>query len=189
MLELLAEVAVLEEEVVRLEELVVNVRQGLYQEAVYTSSRRNGSNSAESPSDISRTVSRRRHTRSFSQSEVNLESSPPTVQSLPSLSRCSSSRKLLSPDSDSTRYRCDRNLINGEQLLNRFNSPLDDRVGKENKSLANSIKDKSLPTKKSPAIKPPVQLSPVKPQSIGKCADPSKIQVQCDVDMVRLMYE
>ncbi|KAK6118868.1 hypothetical protein DH2020_047388 [Rehmannia glutinosa] len=37
-LELLAEVAVLEEEVVRLEEKVVHFRQGLYQEAVYNSS-------------------------------------------------------------------------------------------------------------------------------------------------------
>lgn len=37
-LELLAEVAVLEEEVVRLEAQVVNFRQGLYQEAVYISS-------------------------------------------------------------------------------------------------------------------------------------------------------
>lgn len=37
-LELLAEIAVLEEEVVRLEEQVVNFRQGLYQEAIYISS-------------------------------------------------------------------------------------------------------------------------------------------------------
>ncbi|RRT82479.1 hypothetical protein B296_00000988 [Ensete ventricosum] len=37
-LELLAEVAVLEEEVVRLEEQVVKFRQGLYQEAIYSSS-------------------------------------------------------------------------------------------------------------------------------------------------------
>ncbi|RRT56074.1 hypothetical protein B296_00006093 [Ensete ventricosum] len=36
--ELLAEIAVLEEEVVRLEEQVVNFRQGLYQEAIYISS-------------------------------------------------------------------------------------------------------------------------------------------------------
>ncbi|XP_010525622.1 PREDICTED: uncharacterized protein LOC104803390 [Tarenaya hassleriana] len=42
MLELLAEVAVLEEEIVRLEEQIVHYRQDLYQEAVYTSSvRRN----------------------------------------------------------------------------------------------------------------------------------------------------
>ncbi|OEL35549.1 hypothetical protein BAE44_0003429, partial [Dichanthelium oligosanthes] len=40
-LELLAEVAVLEEEVVRLEEQVVNFRQGLYQEAIITSMAKN----------------------------------------------------------------------------------------------------------------------------------------------------
>ncbi|XVE70008.1 hypothetical protein DITRI_Ditri10aG0037200 [Diplodiscus trichospermus] len=48
-LELLAEVAVLEEEVVRLEEQVVHFRQDLYQEAVYiSSSKRNMENSADS---------------------------------------------------------------------------------------------------------------------------------------------
>ncbi|KAL8145129.1 uncharacterized protein LOC141706828 isoform X1 [Apium graveolens] len=47
-LELLAEVAVLEEEVVRLEEQVVHFRQGLYQEAVYvSSSKRNMENSGD----------------------------------------------------------------------------------------------------------------------------------------------
>ncbi|PON45868.1 Ternary complex factor MIP1, leucine-zipper [Parasponia andersonii] len=48
-LELLAEVAVLEEEVVRLEEQVVHFRQDLYQEAVYiSSSKRNMENSVDS---------------------------------------------------------------------------------------------------------------------------------------------
>ncbi|XP_062159870.1 uncharacterized protein LOC133867180 isoform X2 [Alnus glutinosa] len=48
-LELLAEVAVLEEEVVRLEEQVVHFRQDLYQEAVYiSSSKRSIENSADS---------------------------------------------------------------------------------------------------------------------------------------------
>ncbi|KAL4559516.1 hypothetical protein LXL04_031656 [Taraxacum kok-saghyz] len=47
-LELLAEVAVLEEEIVRLEEQVVHFRQGLYQEAVYiSSSKRNLENSLD----------------------------------------------------------------------------------------------------------------------------------------------
>ncbi|KAG8377643.1 hypothetical protein BUALT_Bualt08G0054300 [Buddleja alternifolia] len=47
-LELLAEVAVLEEEVVRLEEKIVHFRQGLYQEAVYiSSSKKNMDNSAD----------------------------------------------------------------------------------------------------------------------------------------------
>jgi len=48
-LELLAEVAVLEEEVVRLEEQVVHFRQDLYQEAVHISStKRSVENSADS---------------------------------------------------------------------------------------------------------------------------------------------
>lgn len=48
-LELLAEVAVLEEEVIRLEEQVVHFRQDLYQEAVYiSSSKRSVENSADS---------------------------------------------------------------------------------------------------------------------------------------------
>ncbi|GLT57898.1 hypothetical protein SLA2020_308350 [Shorea laevis] len=47
-LELLAEVAVLEEEVVRLEEQIVHFRQDLYQEAIYiSSSKRNMENSAD----------------------------------------------------------------------------------------------------------------------------------------------
>lgn len=47
-MELLAEVAVLEEEVVRLEEQVVHFRQDLYQEAVYvSSSKKNKENSAD----------------------------------------------------------------------------------------------------------------------------------------------
>lgn len=48
-MELLAEVAVLEEEVVRLEQQVVHFRQDLYQEAVYiSSSKRGAENSADS---------------------------------------------------------------------------------------------------------------------------------------------
>lgn len=50
MLELLAEVALLEEEVVRLEEQVVHFRQGLYQEAVYISS--SSKKTKESPLDL-----------------------------------------------------------------------------------------------------------------------------------------
>lgn len=56
MLGLLAEVAVLEEEIVRLEEQIVHYRQDLYQEAVYLSSSKrrmetdgNSANPTESP--------------------------------------------------------------------------------------------------------------------------------------------
>ncbi|XP_022772835.1 uncharacterized protein LOC111315410 isoform X2 [Durio zibethinus] len=79
-LELLAEVAVLEEEVVRLEEQVVHFRQDLYQEAVYiSSSKRNMENSAglsepcpdnstkpQQPKMLTRNTSMARHFLSFS---------------------------------------------------------------------------------------------------------------------------
>ncbi|KAI8020191.1 hypothetical protein LOK49_LG04G00999 [Camellia lanceoleosa] len=52
-LELLAEVAVLEEEVVRLEEQIIDFRQGLYQEAAYISSKRNAENSVDLCSELS----------------------------------------------------------------------------------------------------------------------------------------
>ncbi|KAL3646258.1 hypothetical protein CASFOL_011438 [Castilleja foliolosa] len=85
-LELLAEVAVLEEEVVRLEEQIVNFRQGLYQEAaVHVSSRKSPENSTPSSS-------KRRHSRSLSQSDVNSG----TIQTRPPLSRVASIRRILS---------------------------------------------------------------------------------------------
>ncbi|XWS14659.1 hypothetical protein CRYUN_Cryun35bG0028200 [Craigia yunnanensis] len=78
-LELLAEVAVLEEEIVRLEEQVVHFRQDLYREAVYiSSSKRNMENSADlsepcpdnstkpqQPNILIRNASMARHMRSF----------------------------------------------------------------------------------------------------------------------------
>lgn len=50
--ELLAEVAVLEEEVVRLEEQVVHFRQDLYQEAVYISSSKKNMESSSDVNDV-----------------------------------------------------------------------------------------------------------------------------------------
>ncbi|KAL4314238.1 hypothetical protein S245_050974 [Arachis hypogaea] len=71
-LELVAEVAVLEEEVVRLEEQVVSFRQGLYQEAVYSSSKRNPENS----SDEIDNNSKHQRSKSLSQCELNSSASP-----------------------------------------------------------------------------------------------------------------
>lgn len=176
MLELLAEVAVLEEEIVRLEELVVNFRQDLYQEAVYTSSTRTVNNVADSSSDMLPVGSRRRRMRSCSQSEIKLESFVSVAQPLPSLTRSASARKLLSPDSDGRRYWCDRQDSNMEHLLDKLSSPLDDKLGKENHSLPNPVKDKLSLTKKPATMKTTLQVSPVKPQSTRKCADPLKIQ-------------
>jgi hypothetical protein len=90
-LELVAEVAVLEEEVVRLEEKVVSFRQGLYQEAVYISSKRNAENSIDPMEQNSIRGSKHQRSKSLSQSELNSTSIKPQN----SLSRSASSRKLV----------------------------------------------------------------------------------------------
>ncbi|KAL1817794.1 hypothetical protein DCAR_0522272 [Daucus carota subsp. sativus] len=83
-LELLAEVAVLEEEVVRLEEQVVQFRQGLYQEAIYTSSsKRNMENSGDLYDP--RHVQDRRHKRSNSSLQNEPCASTSTPMNMPSL--------------------------------------------------------------------------------------------------------
>ncbi|XP_057769008.1 uncharacterized protein LOC130989036 [Salvia miltiorrhiza] len=110
-LELLAEVAVLEEEVVRLEEKVVNFRQGLYQEAAHISSRRSWE---DSTLDLSmRRSSKQKHSRASSQSEVDSGSSVLCV------SRISSSRKFVSLDTASDGLRKlpqnEHNLISDNQ--------------------------------------------------------------------------
>ncbi|KAE9457135.1 hypothetical protein C3L33_10972, partial [Rhododendron williamsianum] len=83
-LELLAEVAVLEEEVSRLEEQVVHFRQGLYQEAVYiSSSKRN----MESSADLYEPCPVKNSKQKQSKISVQTESSSvtPTLRHLPSL--------------------------------------------------------------------------------------------------------
>jgi hypothetical protein len=84
-LELLAEVAVLEEEVVRLEEQVVHFRQDLYQEAVYmSSSKRN----VESLSDLYHLYPNKnpKPDQSKSLAQNVDESATSTIRHLPSLS-------------------------------------------------------------------------------------------------------
>lgn len=84
-LELLAEVAVLEEEVVRLEEQVVHFRQDLYQEAVYmSSSKRN----VESVSDLYHLYPNKnpKPDQSKSLAQNVDESATSTIRHLPSLS-------------------------------------------------------------------------------------------------------
>lgn len=106
-LELLAEVAVLEEEVVRLEEQVVNFRQGLYQEAAHISSTRS---SEDLRDDLSTRPSKQRHSRASSQSEVDSGSSE--ARPSPCVSRIASSRKFVSVDRVLVRdYQSDKNSI------------------------------------------------------------------------------
>ncbi|ESQ53390.1 hypothetical protein EUTSA_v10024737mg [Eutrema salsugineum] len=147
-LELLAEVAVLEEEVVRLEEQVVSFRQGLYQEAVYISSKKNlespNNNSLKENSPVR--SSKHQRSKSMSQHEFNSMITPPKKhqQSL-SLSRSISSRKLFSSD-QTVNDRSGQRLVNGKQAspkpnLSSVAKPVDVR-GKENQTSSNGLKDK-----------------------------------------------
>ncbi|CAK8539756.1 unnamed protein product [Lathyrus sativus] len=90
-LELVAEVAVLEEEVVRLEEKIVNFRQGLYQEAVYISSKRNAEIQMDPIEQNSIRGSNHQRSKSLSQSELNSTTIKPQI----SPAKSASSRKLV----------------------------------------------------------------------------------------------
>lgn len=174
-LELLAEVAVLEEEVVRLEEQVVDFRQGLYQEALYTSSRKTPEKSTTS---VSMASSRGKHARSFSHSEVNVETSSPARPS-PSSSRTTTRRRLLSSDPvcDQDEHSSDRH-VNGKQFLQKLDTSLEDGLGKENQLCTNSTKVKQFPENNSAIARTPGKRPPSKPKSAENCVDFQKQQVK-----------
>lgn len=179
-LELLAEVAVLEEEVVRLEEQVVNFRQGLYQEAVYvSSSTRNSDNSTDTMEPVSTRISKHRRTKSYCQNEFNSANSIARLQ--PSLARSSSSRKLLSNDNLFDRSsNCSNRFANTKHVSGKSSSFLfipEDGMGKENQSFANSLKNKPSPEKRVDRIISPLKKSPLKQESLEKNSTPLKSQV------------
>ncbi|XP_052197771.1 uncharacterized protein LOC127804789 isoform X2 [Diospyros lotus] len=175
-LELLAEVAVLEEEVVRLEEQVVNFRQGLYQEAVYLASKRNAENTIDSYNHLPIRYSKLDESDCLSQQEAN--SGLSMAQPLHSLARSASSRKLLSPNciSDQTSNSLGPSM-NGKQTPNKLNSSLEDGRGKENRSCSNSEKEMQYPENRTPSKKTPVKKPPVKPELIQKCIDSPRLQL------------
>ncbi|KAL2987924.1 hypothetical protein AAZX31_11G056400 [Glycine max] len=172
-LELVAEVAVLEEEVVRLEEQVVNFRQGLYQEAVYISSKRNAENLRDSMDQNSIRSSKHQRSKSLSQSELNS-----TTMARPqlSLARSASSRKLFSDIViDHT-----GKLVNGKQLhmkQDSLSSIPEEGQRKENPLFYSSLKDKQSPEKKTAKVITPVKKSPIKKESADKCVDHLKLQM------------
>ncbi|CAK7337639.1 unnamed protein product [Dovyalis caffra] len=183
MLELLAEVAVLEEEVVRLEEQVVNFRQGLYQEAVYRSSKKNVENSND-VIDHQPSTTRTKHTRSKSLSLNETNSATFAARPLPSLGRCTSSRRLFSTDPIIERSGQSSNRpANGGKYAsgkpNSSSSLVDDGRGKENRSCINSAKDKQSPDKKTGKVLTPVKRIPNKRESEEKSLEPSKLQLEC----------
>lgn len=172
-LELLAEVAVLEEEVVRLEVQVVNYRQGLYQEAVSTCSRRNMEDNylSDSCPQLPGKVPKRRHSRSFSMSEVNLGSSVP--QSSLSLDRSASNRKLFLKESifGSSRISYDVTSNSRQIVMKNCSDSLIDGLENENHSADTCTKDKPSPKKQ-------VNMTKIRPESISKRAD---VRLQCRV--------
>ncbi|KAL1188900.1 hypothetical protein V5N11_001013 [Cardamine amara subsp. amara] len=185
-LELLAEVAVLEEEVVRLEEQVVSFRQGLYQEAVYISSKRNLESPNSSGLNENSPVRSSKHQRSksMSQHEFNSMITPPKKhQQSHSLSRSISSRKLFSPD-QSVNDRNGQRVVNSKQASPKSNlsKPVDVR-GKENDTSSNALKDKK--NKESPEKKLGRFLTSVKKKkplikpeaAADKCGESIKLQL------------
>ncbi|KAM7510367.1 hypothetical protein LguiB_009242 [Lonicera macranthoides] len=161
-LELLAEVAVLEEEVARLEEQFVSFRQGLYQESVNVSLKTT-ENTPDSKEFLVTCLKQEQIV------EVNLGSSRPQLS--PSIPTSASRRKLFRSKTVSDRMEhCDSKPMNGEQALKKGDSSSEDSQGKENQTFLNSMKYKITP------IKTPVKKPPVKPKSMEKCINPIKLQ-------------
>lgn len=179
-LELLAEVAVLEEEVVRLEEQVVNFRQGLYQEAVFVSSKRNVENWNDSNDDTP--VRKAKHQRSKSLSHNEFNSAFSAAKSQPSLARCTSSRKMFSADAMAVRTRnCSSVQVSGKHATRKptasSSSPSEDTRGKENRLWTNSVKDKPSAESKNSKIITPLKKPPIKHESAENSPNSLKLQV------------
>ncbi|WCJ31094.1 hypothetical protein M5689_012609 [Euphorbia peplus] len=182
-LELLAEVAVLEEEVVRLEEQIVNFRQGLYQEAVYIASKKNVENANDVTDQHSPVITKPKHARSksFSPNEFS-SSSTFAAKNQPCLSRSSSTRKLMSSDPimDRSPHSLSRQVQVKQASIYKPNLsplfPVDDGRGKENKSCPNSVKDKQSPDKRAPKTTTPVKKILNKNESDDKLFVPLKLE-------------
>lgn len=174
-LELLAEVAVLEEEVVWLSERVVNFRQDLYQEAVFVSSQRNVENFVHAVESISmRSLQQRGQWKSLTSNE--LSSPTPTYRPQPLVARSISSRKMLSSQniSDQTGNYSAR-LLNAKQASWKSISP-----SKENQFGSHYVKNKPSPEKKATKIISPSKKTPTKHEVAEKSLDTLKLQVSID---------
>ncbi|MCL7047812.1 hypothetical protein MKW94_024601 [Papaver nudicaule] len=175
-LELLAEVAVLEEEVVRLEEQVVNFRQGLYEEAVYVSSKRN----MDSPADLcnSSRKYKKEQPKAMSQGEGN----SPTMHTQ-SGNKASSSTHLASNLASVKSAHSPNQPTLGKQNSRRFTpviSVAEEVRGKENHSAINSSKNnKSLPNQPIQRIRTTVKSAPLENTSQEKHLVPLKLQLEC----------
>ncbi|XP_011620320.2 uncharacterized protein LOC18421740 isoform X2 [Amborella trichopoda] len=163
-LELLAEVAVLEEEVVRLEEQVVNFRQGLYQEAVYISS--SSKKQMENPS--------------FSEScSYKPEASSISRQS--SLDAFSDRNPKPMKQQLNKRGLSETGSPNAPKITRKHNT-FEDGHGKENQLIANSSKTKRSPQLIASRTRPSSWHPNNEQRSSKRCLDLSNSKgPECDV--------
>ncbi|KAJ4964687.1 hypothetical protein NE237_016536 [Protea cynaroides] len=184
-LELLAEVAVLEEEVVRLEEQVVNFRHGLYQEAVYISTSKKSMEGITDLYELHQCRNAKQEQPRFS-SQVEGNSTTSVAGVPPALPGNSSGSSQLVTDTVSNRSgHCSNRPTNMKQLVKKPQVSLDspeDKLGKENQSCPNSTKNnKQFPKQKSPKTRTPVKRPLNEPRSEEKNLDTLKLQLECNV--------
>ncbi|KAF3793923.1 hypothetical protein EJ110_NYTH08868 [Nymphaea thermarum] len=141
-LELLAEVAVLEEEVVRLEAQVVNFRQGLYQEAVYISS----TSSSKKPTEIGAMDSMDRSPTPSKQVKLEQSSSEgsPNVSSSKTIKNSLFRQSSVESESNQSGFPSNR-LMTGKHTLNKGSCS----DGKENQLQTNPSRNRQSPQKAS----------------------------------------
>lgn len=169
-LELLAEVAVLEEEVVRLEEQVVNFRHSLYQEAVNVSSSKR---SVDNAADLN---------ESKSQSRASLfikgDSAASSMRSVPNVVIDPSSSGHLSSKSTLDRSMSIR-VATRNHLMKNIDSnstSSEDGRGKENKSLVNSAKNNKTSPKEPTLVRTPVKKVSAEQRSIENNCKPLQLE-------------
>ncbi|KAF6160706.1 hypothetical protein GIB67_019646 [Kingdonia uniflora] len=168
-LELLAEVAVLEEEVVRLEEQVVSFSKGLHHEADSISSSKRNIENVNGLYDDQDLTKNPKKERSKSILPADITTATLSSRTLPSLanSPSGSSHMVIDPASDR----------NGDCDVQSKNSR-----GKENLSSPDSTKNsKQSPKQLSPVIGAPVKNTVVQHKSMEKPLDPRKLQPECSV--------
>ncbi|KAK9109139.1 hypothetical protein Sjap_017199 [Stephania japonica] len=175
-LELLAEVAVLEEEVVRLEEQVVSFRQGLYQEAVnISSSKQNIENAGDLYELYSCRNPKKGHLKSKSQTEGDFASSNVRGVSTAQLASAQIADRSGYPSNHTT---------NVKRTSIEPNSGLDyseDGRGKENQFYRNSSTNKK-PLQKQTTLKnrtPEKKDLTLEQKAMEKHLNPQKLSFEC----------
>ncbi|GMH14771.1 hypothetical protein Nepgr_016612 [Nepenthes gracilis] len=199
--ELLAEIAILEEEVVRLEEQVVNYRQGLYQEAIYISSKRKEENPIDLCKQPSNKTSKQKQPKSRNASGFNLatllDNSPDKSAKLgqsklrglnngvsPAILLNNSPRSLAQMAQASLEFvsgqpdPSSNDATNVDLVLKERKSSLDEGGEKENHAHFNFAKERQSPGKKISKVKIPARKLSIKQESAQNSVDSPKRQLE-----------